>query len=459
MNKTFLLLIASLVAVIFFSCKEKKVTVRDFEQIKNSRKLTVLTISSSTSYFLYKDEPMGYEFDLVKDFCNHYGLAIEVKVADNMPHLVDMLLKKEGDLVITPITVQNSLKDSVIYCGLERVSHQVLVQRSDIKDSILTDVTQLIGKEVYVKEGTPYAQRVVNLNSELGGGINLKYVEKDTVTVEDLIEMVSLHHIDYTIADDYVAMLNKTYYSNINTSLAISFEQRSSWIVRKDEPLLAKALDEWFADVSQKQVFDATVKKYFELSKRNVEDMPTELPNGAISTFDNIFKKYAKVSGYDWYLLAAIAYQESRFTTDRSSWAGAKGLMGLMPRTARSLGISGDDLYDPDLSVMAGANLIKRLNSIFTKIQDKGQKVKFVLAAYNGGNGHVSDAQALAKKYGDDPYSWDNSVEKYIALKSKPEYYNDPVCKNGYLRSQEVLNYVSNVVTNWEKFKNEDITE
>lgn len=459
MNKIFLLLITSLVGIIFFSCKEKKVTIRDFDQIKKTKKLTVLTVSSSTSYFLYKDEPMGYEYDLIKDFCDHYDLDLEVKVADNMSHLVEMLLRKEGDLVITPITVQNELKDSVIYCGLERVSHQVLIQRSDVKDSILTDVTQLIGKDVYVKESTPYAQRLLNLNTELGGGINIKYDKTDTITVEDLIENVSLHHIDYTISEDYVAKLNKTYYPNINISLAISFEQRSSWIVRRDEPLLAKAIDEWFAEASQKKVFEATVKKYFELSKRNIDDTPTELPNGAISIFDDIFKKYAKVAGYDWCFLAAIAYQESKFTIDKSSWAGAKGLMGLMPRTARSLGISGDELYDPDLSVMAGANLIKRLNNIFTKITDKDQKVKFVLAAYNGGNGHVSDAQALAKKYGDDPYSWDDSVEKYIALKSNPEYYNDPVCKNGYLRSQEVLNYVDNVMSNWEKFKIEDIKE
>lgn len=456
MNKAFLLLIVSL-AVIFFGCKEKKVTVRDFDQIKSSKKLTVLTISSSTSYFIYKDEPMGYEYDLIKDFCDHYNLDLEVKVADNVSHLVEMLLKKEGDLVITPVIVQNSLKDSVIYCGLERVSHQVLIQRNDIKDSIITDVTQLVGKDVYVNNATPYEQRLVNLNSELGGGIGIKYIKQDTATVEDLIEMVSLHHIDYTIADDYIAKLNKTYYPNIDISLAITFEQRSAWIVRKDEPELAKALDEWFADASQKRVFEATVKKYFELSKGNMNDIPTKLPDGAISVFDEIFKKYANITGYDWYLLAAIAYQESRFTTDRSSWAGAKGLMGLMPRTASSLGISGDELYDPDLSVMAGANLIKRLNNIFVKIKDNNQKVKFVLAAYNGGNGHVSDAQALARKYGDDPYWWDNNVEKYIALKSNPEYYNDSVCKNGYLRSQEVLDYVTTVTSNWEKFKTEGL--
>lgn len=452
MRKYIPLLLAFL---LLFGCSgnKEKPLVRDFDQIKHSKKLTVLAVNTSTSYFIYKDEPMGYDYDLIKDFCEHYGLTLEVKVAENTTKLTQMLLNNEGDLIITPIAIENKLKDSVLYCGQERISHQVLVQRKMVKDSLITDVTQLINKDVYVKQNTKYYQRLNNLNDELGGGIHIKDVDKDTLTVEDLIEMVALHHIDYTIADDYVAKLNKTYFSNIDVSLSVSFEQRSSWAVRHNEPLLAKALDEWFSETTQKQVFNSTIKKYFELSKRGEEDTPVELHNGAISHYDEIFKKYAKVSGYDWYLLAAIAYQESRFKSDLSSWAGATGLMGLMPRTAKSFGISGDELKDPELSVMVGANLIKRLNSIFTKIKDPQQKVKFVLAAYNGGNGHISDAQALARKYGEDPYRWDGNVEKYVALKSKPEYYNDPVCKSGYLRSQEVLAYVDNVMSNWYKFK------
>lgn len=445
-------------ALLLIGCSEKKTIapVYDFEQIKEAKKLTAITVSSSTSYFMYKDEPMGYEYDLIKDFCDNHGLNLEIKVAENTPRLIEMLLNHEGDIVITPIAVQNSLKDSLIYCGQEYISHQVLIQRNDVKDSLITDVTQLIGKNIFVKPDTKYYQRLLNLNTELGGGILINDVEKDTITVEDLIEMVSLHHIDYTIAEDYIAKLNKTYYNNIDISLAVSFEQRSSWVVRKDEPLLAQAINEWFADNSKKQTFASAIKKYFELSKKNIDETsePTIAKVGDLSPYDAIFKKYEKVSGYDWYLLAAICYQESRFRNNLTSWAGATGLMGLMPRTARSLGVADDQLNDPDSNIMAGANLIKRLNAIFTKIKDPHQKIKFVLASYNAGNGHVSDAQALARKYGDDPYIWDDSVEKYIALKSNPEYYNDSVCRNGYLRSQEVLAYVGDVLTNWEKFRN-----
>jgi len=443
--------------IAIFGCAEKKVYVYDFEQIKASGELTIITVSSSTSYFIYKDEPMGYDYELAKNFCEFHGLKLNVKVAENSTRLLQMLANGEGDLVASAVPVQNELKDSILYCGLEQISHQVLVQRTEKKDSMITDVTQLIGKEIYVKHNTKYHQRMLNLDAELGNGIKIKDIEKDTITVEDLIGMVADKVIDYTVADEYIALLNKTYYRNIDVKLPLSFEQRSSWVVRKNTPILAKALNDWFVENSKKPDYRATIKKYFELSKGLSGDAITEnfvpLRKGIISVYDSLFKKYAPVAGYDWFLLAAVAYQESRFTTNRSSWAGAVGLMGLMPRTAAIYGVTGDDLKDPEQSVMAGAEYIKYLSKLFRKIPDPRQRIKFVLASYNGGNAHIYDAMALANKYDDDPNIWDNSVEKYIELKSKPEYYNDSVCKYGYLRGTEVVNYVAQVTSNWEKFK------
>ncbi|MDR1809047.1 MAG: transporter substrate-binding domain-containing protein [Prevotella sp.] len=429
----------------------------DFEQIKQSGTLTMITMSSSYSYFLYKDEAMGYDYDLCKDFCNHYGLKLEVKVAENQTRLLEMLQKGEGDLVAFPVAVQNELKDSLIYCGTMRVSHQVLVQRANRGDTIIADVADLIGKEVYVKHNTKYHQRLLNLDNELGNGIIIRDVEKDTVTVEDLIEMVSQGKIPRTVSDDYVARLNRTYYRNINISLPLSFDQRSSWVVRKTSPELAKALNEWTQANGNTATYNSITKKYFELSKQPFDAeyvIPKNLPKGSISVFDPLFKKYASEPTFEWYLLAAIAYQESRFHTDLSSWAGATGLMGLMPRTAESLGISSEDRTNPELSIMASVKLLKKLDRLFAAIADNDERLKFVLASYNGGNGHICDARALAEKYGENPDSWE-VVERYVQLKSNPEYYNDPVCKNGYFRGTETVNYVRQVIANRNKFKGE----
>lgn len=446
------------VIYLFIACNgEKKSTPYDFEQIKQKGELTIITLNSSTSYFIYKDEPMGYDYDLAKEFCDYHGLKLNVVVAENSTRLLEMLSKGEGDLVANTISIQNELKDSVLYCGLQQISRQILVQRSGKKGDMVRDVTQLIGKEVYVKHDTKYHRRLKNLDDELGNGIVIRDIEKDTVTVEDLIAMVSRKEIDYTVADEYIALLNKTYFRNLDVTTPLSFNQRSSWAVRKDMPQLAKALDDWFEENSGKPVYRATIKKYFELSKRLPDSLEGEilvrLPDGAISVFDSIFRKHAPTAGYDWYLLAAVAYQESHFRTDLSSWAGAVGLMGLMPRTAQLYGVEGEELEDPDKSVMAGANYISYLNRYFSKIENQEERVKFVLASYNGGLGHITDARALAQRYGDNPDVWFGSVEKYIELKSKPEYYNDPVVKCGYLRGTEVVNYVRQVMQRWSRYK------
>lgn len=440
-----------------FSCKKKQErTAVDFDQIKQKGELTIITLYSSTSYFIYKEEPMGYDYDLAQDFCDHYGLTLKVKTAENVKKLVEMLDNGEGDLIAYALPIQNEKKDSVTYCGLERISHQILVQQANPGDTIIRDVTGLIGKEVYVEANTKYNKRLVNLDSELGGGIQIRKVNEDTITSEDLIEMVSLGKIKYTICDEYIAKLNRTYYKNIDISLQISFDQRSSWAVSKDSPLLAKALDDWFKENGNTPVYQSIIKKYFELSKQPFDGdyvIPENLPKGAISVYDDLFKKHAEGTDYDWYFLAAICYHESRFQNNLVSWAGAAGIMGLMPRTAKSLGLTSEDRMNPDLSIGAAVELLDRLDNIFRKIESNSERMKFILAAYNGGNGHVNDAQALALKYGANPYIWEGNVKKYLELKSNPEYYNDPVCKSGYFRGGETIKYVDNVLSTIERFK------
>ena len=150
--------------------------------------------------------------------------------------------------------------------------------------------------------------------------------------------------------------------------------------------------------------------------------------------------------GWDWQLLASIGYQESRFNPNVVSWAGAEGLMGIMPNTAKALGVTPHELKNPDTGIRTGVDCLRRFRQGFGKITDPVEKIKFTLAAYNAGIGHIYDAQRLAEKYGKDPYVWDDNVAEYIRMKNDPEYYNDPVCKHGYLRGSETFNYVREVM-------------
>lgn len=433
--------------------KEDDFVYTDLPQLKAAGEITAVTLYSSTSYFQYKMEPMGYEYDLIKDFARSEGLKLNIKVAENATRLIEMLEAGEADVVAYPILVNNKLKEDYLYCGRESQTSQVLVQRANKGDTILKDVTQLIGKDVYVKPATKYYQRLKNLNEELGGGIHIKDIEKDTITTEDLISMVSQGEIPYTISDDNMARLNKTYFWNINVSLKVSFMQRSSWLVRKTSPKLAEAINAWASDKSGTHVYKAAMKRYFELGKQPLTvDLPP-VKNGHISPYDELFRKHSKNIGWDWQLLASISYQESHFNPSVVSWAGAEGLMGIMPNTARALGVTPHELKDPDVGIRTGVDCLRKFRQGFSEITDPQEKVKFTLASYNAGIGHIYDAQRLAEKYGKDPKVWDNNVAEYVRLKSDPEYYNDPVCKHGYLRGSETFNYVREVLERFDYYK------
>lgn len=423
--------------------------VRDLPQLKDSGQLTVLTLYSSTSYFIYRGQEMGFQYELAQQFAESQGLELKVEVARNVQDLERKLLDGEGDLVAYNLPITKEGRDSLTYCGNEVITHQVIVQRA--KGKALKDVTELIGKEVYVKPGR-YYERLVNLDKELGGGILIRQVTADSIGVEDLIAQVSRGEIPYTVADNDVARLNTTYYPNLDIRLAISFDQRSSWAVRKDCPLLAQAADEWQKSNAASPAYTASMKRYFETSKSLPHTPILSLSKGIISHYDDLFKKYAKEINWDWRLLASLAYKESNFDTTAVSWAGAKGLMQLMPSTARSMGVPPGKEQNAEESVKAAVKYLGITAQSFTEIPEE-ERVNFVLASYNSGIGHVLDAMALAEKYGKDPHVWRDNVEKYILLKSNEEYFSDPVCKFGYFRGAETYAFVREVVDRFEQYK------
>ncbi|MDR3262647.1 MAG: transglycosylase SLT domain-containing protein [Tannerella sp.] len=445
-------------AVLLCSCYEhkqkKEEAVNDFPALLDKGEITAVTLNSSTSYFQYKMQSMGYEYDLIADFARAHELKLNIKVAENVTRLTEMLQAGEADVVAFPIQMDNRLKQEVLFCGREQQSNLVIVQRANRGDTTLTDVTQLIGKDIYVKSNTRYHERLEHLNMELGGGIHILDVEKDTITTEDLIEMVSLGVISYTVCEDDVARLNRTYFRNININLEISFKQRSSWVVRKTNPLLAEAINEWASDKTGKNTYMAVSKRYFELSKDYSSGMDVPgIVNGQISPYDHLFKRYAPQLGWDWRLLASISYQESHFEPTIVAWSGAEGIMGIMPATSEYLGFQPEDMKDPEKCIQAGIACLSRFGQSFTDVTDSLERIKLTLASYNAGLGHVADAQRLAEKYGKNPTVWNGNVAEYIRLKSEPEYYTDSICKHGYLRGSETFNYVVEVLERYRYYK------
>lgn len=419
-------------------------------------------LNSPTTYFDYRGTPMGYDYELMSRFSKFYGLQFKVVVGGTISEMIEWLDEGKIDIVASPVPVTAEFQDRALLCGPRNVSSQVLVQKNNLhKDSIVEDVTDLVGREVTVQNDSKYFYRMQNLNDEIGGGIKIIPLSKDTISDDDLLSMVWKGEIPLTVVDSDVAEAALSYYPGLDISVKISLDQYSRWAVAPNAKGIANALDRWFAD--EKDNVSEVYSKYYRLSKMEFfESLPDgfedirkmTFANGQISPFDNIFKAAGKKSGLDWRLIAAIAYVESHFDADVKSWAGAMGIMQVMPRTASSQGYRPEEMLNPVKCVDAAVKTLSDLNTMFEKkVTDPTERENFILASYNSGPGHILDAIALAGKYGLNPQKWDDNVEAAAIMKSKPAYYRDPVVKNGYFRGKETVNFVRKVQSVYSYFK------
>ena len=413
--------------------------------------LVVGTLYSPTSFFLFRGDTLGYEYDRIVSFAKSKHIATRFVIGSNLQSLIEQLDSGAIDIIAYEVPITHEYKERVLNCGSENITYQVLVQPKS--DSTITNVIQLIGKDVYVEKGSKYEARIRNLDDEIGGGIRIHTIDEDTLTAEDLIEKVATGKLPLTVVNSDIAQLNHTYYHDIDISLQVSFRQRASWAVRSGNRMLADSINAWSASEESGTADKQMLRRYFEMSKTGFTGSPindakviASIKHGIISDYDALFKQHAADNDLDWRFLAAIGWVESQFRPDVVSWAGARGIMQLMPRTARAFGLGIDQIEDPDRNIATAAKSIAHLNAILKrKVPDNAERQKFVLASYNAGIGHILDAIALARKYGKNPQVWNGNVAESLLLKSNPIYYNDSICKSGYFRGRQTVSYVANV--------------
>ena len=225
------------------------------------------------------------------------------------------------------------------------------------------------------------------------------------------------------------------------------------WLVGSDKEDLERELKAWY---HPSMVDSVKKQEEFLLStrsvKRRVFSPMLNRAGGVISHYDGFFQRYASIIRWDWRLMAAQCYQESTFDPQARSWAGACGLMQIMPGTADHLGLPRGSIFDPEQNIAAAAKYLGELDHTFADIPDRSERTKFVLAAYNGGHFHIRDAMALARKNGKNALHW-REVEPYVLGLSKAEYYNDPVVKYGYMRGSETVDYVRKIDERWNGYR------
>ena len=173
-----------------------------------------------------------------------------------------------------------------------------------------------------------------------------------------------------------------------------------------------------------------------------------------ISVYDELIRSVSEEEGYDWRLMSAIAYHESRFSPDIVSKRGAAGLMQIMPAVARQFNVTGDRLLDPETNVRLAAQVLSKIDAglHFAPGTPDDDRMSIILAAYNGGIGHVNDARRLARSHGENPDSWE-TVARYLALKALPEYYEQQEVRCGrFTGGSQTRAYVRDVLKRYDRY-------
>ncbi len=467
MRKLILLLIVTLSLSACYTEQAKEARKKkaaavaiDLDAIVKRGKIRVITDYNSTNYFVYKGRPLGYQLELLQALSNTLGLKLEIVVSNDVDKNFEKLLKGDVDLIATNLTITRDRSHQVAFTEPHCVTHQVLVQQKPSPNNNPSSAPDLIrnqidlgGKTVYVQENSAYVSRLKSLGNEIGDSIHI--VEIPDYEVEQLISLVASGEIPYTVCDENLARINLNFYDNLDIETAVSFPQKIAWAVRPNAKNLKDVVDNWLINFKKTNQYKRIYRKYF-INKRSTHLVNSNfhsIKGGIVSDYDAIIKEESAKYNLDWRLIAALIYQESRFLPEVKSWAGAVGLMQLMPQTAESFGV--EEITSPKDNIQGGLKFLIWLDKRFTEeIPDPDERLKFVLAAYNVGPGHVEDAMRLAEKNNKDPHIWEDNVDYYLLNKSKPSFYNDPVVKYGYCRGEEPFHYVTDILERYTHYKN-----
>ncbi|WP_343605098.1 transporter substrate-binding domain-containing protein [Fluviicola sp.] len=439
--------------------RKKPLNAHDFDLpgIYKRGTLVVLAENSSTSFFIYKGKKMGFEYELLKEFAEDLGVALEVKIVNNLDEINEILNRGEGDIIACNYTITRERRSEINFSVPFLQTNQVLVQRKstpetkDQKVTFITDPIQLAKKKVVVWEKSSYYTRLLHLEDEIGDTIFIRPTQAQE-GVEELIEQVSDGLIDYTVAEKNVAEINERFYDNLDVSLPISFKQNIAFGLNKKSPILQKRLNIWLAKFMKRESFSYIKRKYFEQIRSSVDGgINFKSRKGSISPYDAILKAEGSKYNIDWRLVAALIFHESKFNPNARAFGGAYGLMQFMPGTGPKFGVY--PTSPPEVQIQGGYKYLNRISKLWAGIKNDEERNKFILASYNAGAGHILDAQRLAEKKGLNPHVWEENVEKMVMNLGKHSYYTDEVVKSGAFRGNITIRYVRGITSRYETYK------
>ena len=416
------------------------VYLEDLPLIMKRKTLRVLTSNTAATYFQWRGQLMGFEYEMAKRFAAQQGLKLEIIVAPTHADLIPMLRQGRADIIAaaltpTPQRLAQNLAFSIPYI----YASQMVV--TCVSDNRLKTAKDLAGRTVVVRRSSPYWQTLENVRA---GGINVNLqAAPENMETEDIICKVAEKKYDLTVADSHILDIERVWL-NVKGAFAVGVPEPCCWAVRAGDRQLLSAINAFWKKEYRGAFYNMAFNKYFRIKPKVAGEVKKHMAvsGGKISRYDDIVKHYAGMYNFEWRLNIAQMYQESRFDPKARSSVGAQGLFQVMPATARSMGFK-QNLEHPPTGIHAGVKYLDFLRGYFEPEINPEERIWFALASYNAGMGHVDDARRLARQLGLNPGLWFDNVEKAMLLLSKPQYARQS--RYGYVRGSEPVNYVREI--------------
>ncbi len=424
---------------------------RDLAQIKQSGVLRMITSYSSGSYFLYKGIQVGFEYELVREFAQKNDLALEVVIPAEGENPYDLLNSGAGDLIAANYTITDERQDLVSFTRPYNLVNQIIVLSENL-EAEPESISELSGIPITIRRNSSYFQELKKLQDE-GFDIQINLVSEDMDT-ETLLFQVASGVYAATVADDNIFYASNKYMNGLVRGPVIAERDEIAWAVRKNSSDLLTRMNQFLYQhfkygengVPKRSAFlNVLRKKYYEGSSQIADYFSPEFQStqyGLISPYDSLMQVVAYEYELDWVMLTAIAAQESRFDPRSESWAGAVGLMQVLPRFSD---VPYDSLYVPEHNIREGARIIKEHLEHYAYM-DSTNQWQLALATYNAGMGHLADARRLSIDQNLNPNEWVNVSESLLKLMQRRYYQN---ARYGFCRGIETVRYVNEIMNRY----------
>ena len=415
----------------------------DFKQLRKDKlPLRVITRNSPETYFLWRGELLGFEYELMRKFADIHKVKLVIVVADSYEEMLELLANGKGDIIAAGLSRTKARAKKITKAKLvtsiryNRVKEQLVAHQDSAQ---INEATDLKGRTITIRKSSSFWSTAQRLATDFGANIVLA---NEDIATEILIAQVADKEIDLTIADSNLIAIESSFRSQIITPLTFKEDVPYSYLVRQNNPQLLAYLNEFVRKYYRGTFYNVVKNKYFYNERLQKSHNKYRLVSGSIlSPYDDIVRLHVQEYNFDWRLIVSQMYQESRFDPLASNSTGAFGLMQMLPRTAAELGVK--DLKDPEQAIASGVQYLDWTRDRFSKDLPVQEQIFFSLASYNAGYGHVKDAQRLARQLGLRSDRWFNNVEKAMLLLQRRQYYNK--ARFGYVRGREPVNYVRDI--------------